>query len=44
MGRPGFRVARRKSRKAKVGITHKIQKEETIKWFQKKYDGEILNK
>ena len=40
--RPGFRVARRKARQGKVGIKHKIQKEDAIKWFQQKYEGIVL--
>lgn len=44
MGRPGFRVARRKHAHAKVGVQHKVKKEDTIAWFQKKYDGIVLNK
>lgn len=34
MGRPGFRVARRRRCKSRVGPSHRISKEETIKWFQ----------
>ncbi|KAJ1657133.1 60S ribosomal protein L11 [Dispira simplex] len=44
MGRPGFRVARRKRCRAKVGFAHKIKKEESKEWFKQKYDGIILNK
>ena len=42
MGRKGFRVARRKKGRAKVGAPHKIDKADTMKWFQQKYDG-VLN-
>jgi large subunit ribosomal protein L11e len=44
MGRPGNRISRRKHAKARVGSQHRVQKEESIKWFQKKYDGIVLNK
>lgn len=44
MGRPGFRVARRKHAKARVGAPHRIVQEESIKWFQKRFDGIVLNK
>eukprot|EP00158_Paraphelidium_tribonemae_P000396 Partr_v1_DN22046_c0_g1_i1_m44304 putative Ribosomal protein L11 len=44
MGRPGNRVARRKHRKAVVGPQHRVGKEETIKWFQKHFDGIVANK
>lgn len=36
MGRRGFRVADRKRRKSKVGFSHRITKNETMKWFQHK--------
>lgn len=36
MGRPGFRVAHRKRTRSKLGVTHRIGKEETIKWYQQK--------
>jgi large subunit ribosomal protein L11e len=44
MGRPGNRVARRKHAKATVGSQHKVRKEETIDWFQKRFDGIVMNK
>jgi len=44
MGRPGFRVARRKQQSAKVGFPHRNTKEETINWFKKRFDGTVLNK
>ena len=36
MGRRGFRVADRKRRRSKVGFSHRITKNETMKWFQHK--------
>merc|ERR1711862_497901 len=42
MARPGFGVPHKKHKRGKVGIHHKIQKEESMKWFQQKYDGVIL--
>ncbi|KAJ1966317.1 60S ribosomal protein L11 [Dipsacomyces acuminosporus] len=44
MGRPGFRVARRKHCRNRVGFSHRITKEETAQWFKQKYDGIIHNK
>jgi large subunit ribosomal protein L11e len=44
MGRPGMRVARRKRACAKIGFQHRVTKTETISWFQKQYDGIVLNK
>ncbi|KAK7685730.1 60S ribosomal protein L11 [Cerrena zonata] len=44
MGRPGARVARRKERKARVGPTHRIKKEDTMAWFKSRFDGIILAK
>ena len=42
MGRPGARVARRKEKKARVGSTHRIKKEDTMAWFKSRFDGIIL--
>merc|ERR1712042_163920 len=42
MGRPGSRVSKRRRAKGKVGIQHKVTKEEAMKWFQQKFDGIIL--
>merc|ERR1711894_641288 len=42
LGRPGFSVAHRRRRKSKIGFQHKVTKEESMKWFQQKYDGIIL--
>uniref|UniRef100_A0A7S2RAN4 50S ribosomal protein L5, chloroplastic n=1 Tax=Eucampia antarctica TaxID=49252 RepID=A0A7S2RAN4_9STRA len=42
--RPGARVARRKVKKSRVGYHHKITTEDSIQWFQDKFDGIILSK
>ncbi|XP_071113761.1 large ribosomal subunit protein uL5 [Haliotis cracherodii] len=42
LGRPGFNVAQRRRKRGRVGTSHKIGKEESMKWFQQKYDGIIL--
>merc|ERR1712212_1079203 len=42
LGRPGFNIAHRRRRKSRVGIQHRIGKEDSMKWFQQKYDGIIL--
>jgi len=42
MGRPGYRVAKRRRASGKVGCSHRCNKEESMKWFQQKYDGIIL--
>ena len=42
--RPGARVARRKVRQGRVGASHKITKEDSIKWFQDKFEGVVLAK
>jgi large subunit ribosomal protein L11e len=36
MGRKGFRVSRRKHAFGRVGLSHKVTKDETVKWFQQK--------
>jgi large subunit ribosomal protein L11e len=40
LGRPGFRVARRKLKTGRVGASHKVTKQDAIEWFQKKFEGE----
>merc|ERR1711904_395905 len=42
--RPGYRVSRRKRCMDRIGVRHRITKEETIKWFQNNYGGVILAK
>lgn len=42
VGRPGYRVARRKRCRASVGINHQVTKDDTIKWFKQKYDASVL--
>ena len=44
MGRPGFRVAKRKRCQQKIGFKHRCTKEETINWFKQRFDGIVLNK
>ncbi|KNC79491.1 60S ribosomal protein L11 [Sphaeroforma arctica JP610] len=44
MGRPGYCIAKRKRKNNRVGYPHRCTKEETMKWFQQKFDGIILNK
>ena len=36
MSRAGYRVAYRKQRKGKIGASHRVSKEESMKWFQQK--------
>ncbi|XP_020627619.1 60S ribosomal protein L11-like [Orbicella faveolata] len=43
LGRPGFNVAERKRKRSRVGFKHLITKEESMKWFQQKYDGILLS-
>jgi hypothetical protein len=31
--RPGYRVARRRAKKCRVGVQHKVTKEDSIKWW-----------
>jgi len=39
MNRPGARVARKKHKQGRVGAPHRVNKEETINWFKKRFDG-----
>lgn len=40
--RPGFRVAKRKRCRSKIGHSHLVTKEDAMRWFVDKYDG-IIN-
>ncbi|KAH3709825.1 hypothetical protein DPMN_069290, partial [Dreissena polymorpha] len=42
LGRPGFNISQRRRKTSKIGLKHKVTKEESMKWFQQKYDGIIL--
>ena len=42
--RPGVRVSRRRSRKARVGVGHKVTKADAQKWFQQTFEGILLDK
>lgn len=39
LGRPGFRVARRKHCTSRVGYPHRVKKEEAMAWFKQRFDG-----
>merc|ERR1712013_72090 len=43
LGRPGMNVAHRRAKVGKVGFSHRLTKEDAMKWFQTKYDGVILS-
>ncbi|KAH0469089.1 hypothetical protein IEQ34_002321 [Dendrobium chrysotoxum] len=42
--RPGYRVRRCCHCKSRVGVQHHATKDDTMKWFQVKFEGVILNK
>ncbi|CAL5194617.1 unnamed protein product [Lathyrus oleraceus] len=42
--RPGYCVGCRRRCKARVGIQHRVTKDDAMKWFQVKCGGVILNK
>merc|ERR1719408_121839 len=44
LGRPGGRVAIRKGKRGRVGVQHRLTKEDAMKWFQQKYDGILMDK
>ena len=37
LGRPGFRVSKRKRATSKIGPSHRVTKAEAIKWFEDTY-------
>lgn len=38
LNRPGYRVAKRKAKCAKIGYPHKVTKTDAVKWFQVRHD------
>ena len=40
--RPGHRVSRRRRRKARVGTSHHVTREESLEWFKGRYDLTVL--
>merc|ERR1719242_2925508 len=43
LSRPGSRVGKKKRCKGRVGVSHKLGKEDGMKWFQTKYDGILMS-
>jgi len=43
LGRAGFRVSRRRRTPSRVGKSHRVTKNEAIRWFQQKYDGNCFS-
>merc|ERR1711964_673307 len=41
--RPGSRVSKKKHKRGRIGVNHKLKKDDGMKWFQTKYDGILLN-
>jgi large subunit ribosomal protein L11e len=41
MGRPGMRVAKKKTKNGRVGAPHRVTAEDTKQWFKKTFDGII---
>lgn len=37
--RPGARVAKRRRCQTKVGKSHKVTKDVTVKWFKNRFEG-----
>ncbi|KAL6782421.1 RPL11 [Auxenochlorella protothecoides x Auxenochlorella symbiontica] len=42
--RPGYRVAKRRKQLARVGVQHRVTKDDAMKWFQTRFEGVVLNK
>jgi large subunit ribosomal protein L11e len=43
LGRPGFRVARRKHARGRIGKDHKVTKDDAQKWFIEKFEGVLTH-
>merc|ERR1712108_23161 len=42
LGRKGYRVAKRRRCKNRVGNNHKVTRKEAMKWYEQKHEGVIL--
>jgi len=42
--RPGYRVAGKKHKNGRIGRSHRVTKEDSIKWFQDEFDGVVLKR
>jgi len=42
LGRPGYNVPKKRRAYGAIGHKHRVTKDESMKWFQQKYDGVIL--
>lgn len=43
LGRPGFRIKRRRIQRAKVGVKHRIKREDAIDYLKQKFNVKIEN-
>jgi large subunit ribosomal protein L5 len=41
LNRPGYRIARKSRRSAKIGKTHRINREEAVEFFKQEYGAEV---
>jgi len=44
LARPGFRVGRRRRCQGRVGVQHRVTKEDAIKWFEDQFEGVVLQR
>merc|ERR1719502_544931 len=44
LSRPGGRVTQKRLKKGRVGIQHRLSKDEGINWFKTKFDGVIMDR
>jgi len=42
LGRPGYRVSRKKHKQGRVGRHHRVTKEDAIKWVQSKFQASVV--
>jgi len=44
LGRPGFRISKRKHCQNRVGNLHRVSRQDCMKWFEEKYEGIVIGK
>lgn len=44
LSRPGRRVSRRRRATSRVGVQHRVTRDESMNWFEQKFDGIIVGR
>jgi large subunit ribosomal protein L11e len=42
LARPGYRTQSKKRKKGRIGVQHRITKQDAMKWFQTEFGGQVV--